>query len=114
MLSPATRQVGGDMMRAIGCVRTTSVGDDGIYFKAPVVKAGQVLWLSEDAAATLRFADPHAFVDITPKSMFEGFGLELPHRHALFFTEPCPTCPSSATRFTVCTQCNNTKRRVYL
>lgn len=106
------------MMRTIGCLRDTRVGDNGVFRRAPVVTADTVLTLPAENAEILRWADPHAFVDLTLKSLFANIGVEIPHRHALFYTQPCVVCsatPGSAARvFSVCTGCGNSRRQVFL
>lgn len=108
------------MYRTIGCLRTTRIGDDGVFTKAAVVQEGTVLTLPAENAEIMRWCEPHAFVDLTIKSMFAESGIEIPHRHALFYTQPCPVCsatPNAAANrrtFTVCMGCGNSRRQVWL
>ncbi len=77
------------------------------------IPADEILVLNENHANDLQRAGAK-FCDLTPRAMFAEFGLEIPHRHARFFTEPCRACDGKALQFTACTFCGGTKRRVFL
>lgn len=98
------------MLRTIGFIERTRVATRPDVY----IECGQVMTLHNDHAVMLRDVHPAAFVDITPKAMFEEYGLEVPHRHALFFTAPCPDCQGAAIRVTACPNCSDTRRMVYL
>ena len=101
------------MLRTIGCVDRTLVATRPDVFIEP----GQVLTLHADHVDMLNSLHPEAFVDLTPKPMFEGWGLEVPHRHALFYAGMCPDYrpadPGQPLRITTCASCNDTRRIVF-
>lgn len=117
------------MMRTLGCVRRALVWKGRKLLQDEWIEAGQVLTLPRSVADELEDSNMDgdtsgetpaymlsAFCDLTPRALFEVYGVEIPERHALFFTEPCPECRGTAgrVRFTNCAMCANSGRLVFL
>lgn len=100
------------MLRTIGCIERTLVATRPDVH----IEVGQSLTLHEDHVAMLDELHPGHFIDLTPRALFAEYGLEIPHRHALFFTAPCSACPppGGPPRVTTCRECGNTHRTVFL